>query len=70
MTELLFRKDAYAREAVGTVKSITTEGGIVLDGTLFYPTSGGSRATAAPCAGKAARSRSRRPLRATVMMWS
>ncbi|MGJ8590186.1 MAG: alanyl-tRNA editing protein [Yoonia sp.] len=41
MTELLFRKDAYAREAVGTVKSITSEGGIVLDGTLFYPTSGG-----------------------------
>ena len=41
MTELLFRKDAYAREATGKVIEITSEGGIVLDGTLFYPTSGG-----------------------------
>ena len=41
MTELLFRKDAYAREAIGKVVSITEEGGIVLDGSVFYPTSGG-----------------------------
>ena len=41
MSELLFRKDAYARDAIGKVVEITEEGGIVLDGTLFYPTSGG-----------------------------
>ncbi|MFT6075347.1 MAG: misacylated tRNA(Ala) deacylase [Yoonia sp.] len=41
MTELLFRADAYAREATGRVKTITIEGGIILDGSLFYPTSGG-----------------------------
>ncbi|SFS11452.1 alanyl-tRNA editing protein [Yoonia litorea] len=41
MTELLFRKDAYAREAFGKVTAITEEGGIILDGSLFYPTSGG-----------------------------
>jgi len=41
MPELLFRTDAYAREATGHVKAITTEGGIILDGSLFYPTSGG-----------------------------
>ncbi len=41
MTELLFRNDAYAREAAGRVKAITSEGGIILDGSLFYPTSGG-----------------------------
>ena len=41
MTELLFRKDTYAREATGKVTALTDEGGIVLDGSLFYPTSGG-----------------------------
>lgn len=41
MTEALFRQDAYAREAFGKVEAITEEGGIVLDGSLFYPTSGG-----------------------------
>jgi len=41
VTELLFRKDAYLREAQGTVRMITDEGGIVLDRTVFYPTSGG-----------------------------
>jgi len=41
MTEPLFRKDAYAREATAKVTQITSEGGIVLDGSLFYPTSGG-----------------------------
>ena len=41
MTEMLFRKDAYARDAVGKVTDITDEGGIVLNGSVFYPTSGG-----------------------------
>ncbi|MEY1555936.1 alanyl-tRNA editing protein [Yoonia sp. R2331] len=41
MTKPLFRDDAYARDAVGRVVEITAEGGIVLDQTNFYPTSGG-----------------------------
>lgn len=41
MTKLLFREDAYLREAKGRVSGITKEGGIVLDQTIFYPTSGG-----------------------------
>jgi misacylated tRNA(Ala) deacylase len=41
MTRLLFRDDAYLREAVGTVTAITSEGGIVIDQSVFYPTSGG-----------------------------
>jgi misacylated tRNA(Ala) deacylase len=41
MTRLLFRDDAYLRETSGTVTAITSEGGIVLDQTVFYPTSGG-----------------------------
>lgn len=41
MTDPLFRDDAYLREATGTVRAITSEGGIVLDQTVFYPTSGG-----------------------------
>ena len=41
MTTPLFRDDAYLRKAPGTVKTITTEGGIVLDASLFYATSGG-----------------------------
>ena len=41
MTEMLFRKDAYARDAVGKVVRHTEEGGIVLNGSVFYPTSGG-----------------------------
>lgn len=41
MTEMLFREDAYLREAVAKVKTITDEGGIVLDRTVFYPTAGG-----------------------------
>ena len=38
---LLFRQDAYARDAEAEVIAITDEGGVVLDQTLFYPTSGG-----------------------------
>lgn len=41
MTTPLFRSDAYLREAAGTVTQITSEGGVVLDQTIFYPTSGG-----------------------------
>ncbi len=41
MTKPLFRSDAYLRDAVGTVVELTSEGGIVLDQSIFYPTSGG-----------------------------
>ncbi len=41
MTKLLFRDDAYQREATAMVTAITEEGGIVLNRTIFYPTSGG-----------------------------
>ncbi len=41
MTVLLFRDDAYLRDAPGQVASLTDEGGIVLDQTIFYATSGG-----------------------------
>ncbi len=41
MTELLFREDAYLRDASAQVRAITSEGGIILDRSVFYPTSGG-----------------------------
>ncbi len=41
MSELLFRTDAYLREASATVTAHTEQGGIVLDRTVFYPTGGG-----------------------------
>ncbi|SHK24371.1 Ala-tRNA(Pro) hydrolase [Shimia gijangensis] len=41
MSELLFRDDAYLRQATGTVVGHTPEGGIILDRCLFYPTGGG-----------------------------
>ncbi len=41
MGDLLFREDAYRREAPGVVVAHTPEGGIVLDQCLFYPTGGG-----------------------------
>lgn len=40
-TEPLFRSDPYLREAPARVRSLTPEGGIVLDRTIFYPTGGG-----------------------------
>ena len=40
-TELLFLADAYAREAKASVIAHTPEGGIVVDATVFYATSGG-----------------------------
>ncbi len=41
MTVLLFRDDAYRREAPARITGHTAEGGIVLDQSLFYPTGGG-----------------------------
>ncbi len=41
MTEMLFRQDAYLRNAEAKVIAHTPEGGIVLDQSIFYPTSGG-----------------------------
>ena len=40
-TEPLFREDAYLREADAEVVAVTGSGGIVLDRTVFYATSGG-----------------------------
>ena len=41
MTEALFLETPYARDASARVISITEEGGIVLDRSVFYPTGGG-----------------------------
>ncbi|MEL7091112.1 MAG: alanyl-tRNA editing protein [Pseudomonadota bacterium] len=41
MTEMLFRTDAYLREAEAEVVAHTDEGGVILDRTVFYPTGGG-----------------------------
>lgn len=41
MTVLLFRDDAYLREAEALVTGHTSEGGILCDRSLFYPTGGG-----------------------------
>ncbi len=40
-TELLFRDDAYLRDCMATVVAATADGGLVLDRTVFYATSGG-----------------------------
>ncbi|PTX56176.1 Ala-tRNA(Pro) hydrolase [Litoreibacter ponti] len=40
MTKLLFREDAYLKEAPGVVVS-RTDLGVVLDASVFYPTGGG-----------------------------
>ena len=40
-TEVLFRDDSYLREADAKVVRINDRGGIVLDRTIFYATSGG-----------------------------
>ena len=40
-TELLFREDAYRREAPARVVGHTGEGGILVDQSLFYATGGG-----------------------------
>ena len=41
MTEQLFRDDAYARECTAKVVEINERGGILLDRSVFYATSGG-----------------------------
>lgn len=41
MTRLLFRDDAYLREAEATVTGHTAEGGILIDASIFYATGGG-----------------------------
>ena len=41
MTQFVFREDSYARTLPVTVTAVTPEGGIVLDRTIFYATSGG-----------------------------
>ncbi|UWQ52291.1 alanyl-tRNA editing protein [Leisingera caerulea] len=40
-SELLYRKDAYARMTEAEVLAHTEQGGIILDRTLFYATGGG-----------------------------
>lgn len=40
-TDALFRDDAYLRTADATVVAINDRGGIILDRTIFYATSGG-----------------------------
>ena len=41
MTELLYRTDAYLRDAAATVIFVNEQGGIVLDRTPFYASAGG-----------------------------
>ncbi|QQR40842.1 alanyl-tRNA editing protein [Devosia rhizoryzae] len=41
MTEFLFRDDAYLKSCDARVVAISPEGGVVLDRTVFYATSGG-----------------------------
>lgn len=41
MTALLFRDDAYLKQCTATVVGLNERGGILLDQTVFYATSGG-----------------------------
>ena len=41
MTRQLFQEDAYLAEASGVVTGVTETGGLILDQTVFYATSGG-----------------------------
>lgn len=41
MTEFVFREDSYLQSLPATVTAVTPEGGVVLDRTIFYATSGG-----------------------------
>src|SRR4026207_682003 len=40
-TECLFRDDSYLKDCEARVVALTDQGGIVLDRTIFYATSGG-----------------------------
>ncbi|MCL6646659.1 MAG: alanyl-tRNA editing protein [Dehalococcoidia bacterium] len=40
-TECLFRDDAYLKDCAARVLAVTDEGGVLLDRTVFYATSGG-----------------------------
>ncbi|MHA6684678.1 alanyl-tRNA editing protein [Mesorhizobium sp. A556] len=40
-TKTLFRDDSYLKEAAATVVAVNERGGIILDRTIFYATSGG-----------------------------
>jgi len=41
MTEMLFREDAYASSCNAKVIALNDRGGLILDRTVFYATSGG-----------------------------
>jgi len=41
MTDLLYLDDSYARTCSATVTEVTTDGQVVLDRTVLYPTGGG-----------------------------